>query len=233
MLFEDFVEQLNESPLEGIDAVCKKTRELLAQYEYETSEWSDSEHKILWEACSLINLTVEYNYFVLYPTLPMPTTNINRNCQELIEYINRIEEIIKSECLSLDIEKYKNLYSAQFNKAFAYEFSSGDLNRIQELIGELRIQITNFKDLDDKHRARLLSRLEKLQSELHKRVSDLDRFWGLIGDAGVVLGKFGTDAKPLVDRIVEISKIAWNTQARAEELPSDVSNPLIDNSSVL
>jgi hypothetical protein len=30
-------------------------------------------------------------------------------------------------------------------------------------------------------------------------MSNLDRLWGLIGEAGVALGKFGKDAKPLVD----------------------------------
>lgn len=73
----------------------------------------------------------------------------------------------------------------------------------------------------------LLLRLEKVQSEMHKKMSDLDRFWGLIGDAGVALGKFGTEAKPIVDRIREISEIVWRTQARAEELPSNTPLPLL------
>jgi hypothetical protein len=67
--------------------------------------------------------------------------------------------------------------------------------------------------------------LERLQTELHKRVSDLDRFWGLIGDAGVVLGKLGSDAKPIVDRIREVADIVWRTQSRAEELPSGTRLP--------
>jgi hypothetical protein len=74
-----------------------------------------------------------------------------------------------------------------------------------------------------------LKRLESLQAEMHKRVSDLDRFWGLIGDAGVVLGKFGKDAKPFVDRIRDIADIVWRTQSRAEELPSGTSSPLLEN----
>ena len=80
---------------------------------------------------------------------------------------------------------------------------------------------------EEDHKQRLLKRIEKLQAELHKKVSDLDKFWGLVGDAGVVLGKFGKDAKPLVDRITEIAKIVWQTQARAEELPSGTDMPLL------
>lgn len=77
----------------------------------------------------------------------------------------------------------------------------------------------------------ILKRLENLQSELHKRVSDLDRFWGLVGDAGVVLGKLGKDAKPIVDRVREVAEIAWKTQARTEELPSSSPNPMLGKDS--
>lgn len=62
---------------------------------------------------------------------------------------------------------------------------------------------------------------------MHKKMSDLDRFWGLVGDAGVVLGKFGDDAKPIIDRIRVIAQIVWRTQARAEELPSDAPMELL------
>jgi hypothetical protein len=57
----------------------------------------------------------------------------------------------------------------------------------------------------------------------------LDRLWGLIGDAGVVLGKFGESAKPIVDRIKEIAEIVWQTQSRAEELPSGTPIPLLQD----
>jgi len=63
-------------------------------------------------------------------------------------------------------------------------------------------------------------------------MSSLDKLWGLIGEAGVVLGKFGEDAKPFVDRIVEIAGITWRTQARAEELPSATPLPLLSNKKV-
>ena len=84
---------------------------------------------------------------------------------------------------------------------------------------------------DAKHKERLLKKLEALQQELHKKVSSLDKLWGLIGEAGVALGKFGKDAKPFVDRIREIAQITWRTQARAEELPSGTTLPLLTDRS--
>lgn len=54
----------------------------------------------------------------------------------------------------------------------------------------------------------------------------MDRPGDLVGDAGVAIGKLGENAKPIVDRIKEITEIAWRTQARAEELPSGSEYPL-------
>jgi hypothetical protein len=101
------------------------------------------------------------------------------------------------------------------------------LRRIQGLINEIRERIANNQELEADHKRRLLKKLENLQCELHKRVSDLDRFWGLLGDAGVVLGKLGNDAKPIVDRVKEIAQIVWRTQARTEELSTDSPNPML------
>ncbi|MFC1890318.1 hypothetical protein ACFL4G_11240 [Thermodesulfobacteriota bacterium] len=138
--------------------------------------------------------------------------------------------------LSLQLEKenskelfngFREKFRMQLNSGFFYEFSDGDLNRIQELINELRTEIQKSELFDANHKERILKRLESLQKELHKKVSSLDKFYGLIGDAGIALGKFGIDAKPFVDRVREISNIVWRTQARAEELPSGTSLPLL------
>ncbi len=54
-----------------------------------------------------------------------------------------------------------------------------------------------------------------MQSELHKKISDVDRYWGLVAEAGVVLGKLSKDSKPIVARIKELAEIIWTTQSRA------------------
>lgn len=74
-----------------------------------------------------------------------------------------------------------------------------------------------------------MKRLEGLQKEMHKKMSNLDKFWGLVGDAGVVLGKFGKDAKPFTDRIRDIMQIVWRTQSITEELPSDSRLAMLEN----
>ena len=124
-------------------------------------------------------------------------------------------------------EKYRALLETKFGMQFVYEFSEGDLKKMQSLIDELRNIIAESPLFEEDHKLRLLRRLEKLQTELHKKMSDLDRFWGFVGDAGVIIGKFGNDVKPIIDRINEIIKIVWSTQSRAEELPSNYPVPQI------
>ena len=101
-----------------------------------------------------------------------------------------------------------------------YTFSDSAYSRIQELINELRSEVTTSNALDEGHRRRLLRRLERLQQELHKSVSDIDRVWGLVGEAGVILGKFGEHTKPIVDRIRELADIVWKTVSAVEKLES-------------
>ena len=73
----------------------------------------------------------------------------------------------------------------------------------------------------------MLNKVESVQREIHKKITTLDKLWGLVGEAGVALGKFGKDAKPFVDRVREIAQITWRTQARVEELPSGTTLPLL------
>jgi hypothetical protein len=67
--------------------------------------------------------------------------------------------------------------------------------------------ISGTDAIPEKHKRRLLERLERMQRELHKKTSDFDRFWGFIGEVGIVVGKFGKDIKPFIDRVRELTEI--------------------------
>lgn len=152
-----------------------------------------------------------------------------------ISYIRKLFDEAYMWCLQAraqtKLEKLRNKFLGVLGEEFTCHFSDDEVSRLQVLINELREHIRKFKKIESGHKDRLLRRLEKLQSEVHKQVSDLDRFWGMVGDAGVVAKKLGEDAKPIVDRIREVANILWKAQAKAESLPSDASNPvLIDES---
>lgn len=225
---EEFIASVEENPIVGIVDACKILFDKLKEYET-GEEWNEREHELLWEGASFVRLIIEVNKLAIDIAFPQVKGDIQVNCGNLNEYLNSVKSYLEEHSIKLKIESYTSRYDTALKSSFAYEFSKGDLERIQTLVNELRGQITENESLEDGHKHRLLKRLEHLQTELHKRVSDLDRFWGLVGDAGVVLGKLGNDAKPIVDRIREVAEIVWKTQARAEELPSSSQNPMLEH----
>jgi hypothetical protein len=186
----------------------------------------------------IIVLIEEDTYFsdLNFPVQPRLGHDNTKNLKELARYVLQVKDLVQP-MIDDEIGNDKNnqLLKAistkkkELDKGFFYEFTKGDLNRIQVLVNELREEITASDLFEKKHQQRLLRRLEAMQSEMHKKMSDVDHIYGLIGDAGVVMGKLGKDAKPIVDRIKELTKITWNTQARAEELPSIDQNPLLEH----
>jgi len=222
--------KVNQTPLDYLTEAFKKMSFAKLQQKYP---------EVVELVAEVIANVEEESYFnhIQLPSLPEIGHDNTDNLKEFIQYVAFVREAIqpliddevgsnkRNEFLSAVDNKKKIL-----DKGFFYEFTDGDLARIQQILNELRGQIGESELFQEDHRRRLLRRLEALQSEIHKKMSDVDRIWGLVGDAGVAIGKFGKDAKPFVDRIRELSQIAWRTQARAEELPSSSVNPLLESS---
>jgi hypothetical protein len=166
-----------------------------------------------------------------FKTPPPITDDARHTIDNIKDYFQYLGKELDTQQTRTITEQRRTKYALLFSQGFHYEFSEGDLQRVQQLINELRTRITASKLFDEGHRVRVLQRLEKLQSELHQKMADLDKFWGLVGDAGIVLGKLGKDAKPFVDRIREIADIIWRTQTRSEALPSSAPFPQLEKPS--
>lgn len=226
MLFsDDFLHTLRTDPVQGTIDICQITRNQLTDDE---QGWSEHDYAILTETYVLLLELSEVNLLPVQVTFFGFNGNIEEDCRRIYNFLVSIEEECLSEASKLRLSSLRSHFKTSLGYGFCYEFSQGDIERIQLLINELRNHISTAINFEKDHQQRLLMRLEKLQSEVHKKVSDLDRFWGLIGDAGVVLGKIGNDAKPIVDRIREIADIVWRTQARSEELPSGTRPPMLE-----
>ena len=233
MLFdENFLENVKEEPIISIVNAIDRCFDTIS-YDNSSMGWSIQEYENLFETYPLI-LVILDSFDLEFNEKDIDFSgNMENDCQQMNRYLSNVNSQFKAKSSLIKLESMKNKFKKEFNQTFAYEFSQGDLDRIQLLINELREEIKKSNLFEIKHQERLLKRLEKLQAEMHKKMSDVDRFWGLIGDAGVVLGKFGKDSKPFVDRIREISDIVWRTQSRTEELPSNTPSPLIEAEAVI
>jgi hypothetical protein len=125
----------------------------------------------------------------------------------LVQKKSEAEKRIYARESTFHFERKSEEYRAMFSKTPVYEFSDVDFNRIQSLINELRDLIQKAVLIPKQHKDRLLKRLEAMQKELHKRTSDIDRFWGFIAEAGIVARKFGEDLQPINERVGELGRI--------------------------
>jgi hypothetical protein len=226
MLYNDeFIDTLKDDPVRGTIDLCDIAIDAINPEQ----GWEDNDFTVLLEAYSLLVEVIESKILPVNINYPSVNGGGQNECQKLWDFINEVRAICGKEEAKLRVSALRTRFKNSLGSGFIYEFSQGDLERVQALVSQLRDLIAATEHFEKEHQQRLLRRLEKLQSELHKKVSDLDRFWGLIGDAGVVLGKLGKDAKPIVDRIREVADIVWQTQSRAEELPSGTKLPQLEN----
>lgn len=148
--------------------------------------------------------------------------NILNAAEQVSTYIKEHREKQKYTQL---IEQTQAFFDTHLSDAFHYEFTDGDLKLLDKLLHEMRTVIDASLVFNDDHKWRLFKKLEALQKELRKKMTSLARFYDLIGDAGVALGRFGKEAKPFADLVEKVLGIAWRTQAKKEELPSDFQLP--------
>lgn len=223
MFTDQFIDNLPDDPHEAARALCREFLEYHSHLVYE-EETGDDHYLSYIQAHAVFQALVE-NY-ELPVNIPPLGKDRRSNVEAAKQLASSVSDLAESAYVATTVRTAKLKFSTKIGRTFQYEFSEGDLDKSQKLLNEIRDLITKSSFFEETHKQRLLSRLERVQSELHKKVSDLDRFWGLIGDAGVVLGKFGNDAKPIFDRIRDLTMLVWATQSRAEGLASNCPPPL-------
>lgn len=226
---QEILDQVKDDPLAGTIAACE-----FVETSFDPgSAWEPDDEELLFEIYGLISSLKEAKRIEYVADEPNIKAAFPSSCNQIFQFLNNVKEQLSAKLRTLTnqrkVDQFKRHFSLTINDAFGYEFTDGDLKRIRALINELRELITENTELDEEHKLRLLKRLEKMQSEIHKKVSDLNAFYGLAVEASVMLKKIGENAKPIVDRIKEITGISWNTQARAENLPSGTEPPMLEN----
>lgn len=214
MFDEEFVKQLPQDILVAQKIICDKFFEFR----------SDREDDIHFHLQAMAFAQVIVKVYSLGKSLYEPDIE-----DEDTYIISRVEDFfnvwqeeayerlaIKEQKATFEISKDK--FASMFGKGVFYEFSDDDFGRVQTLLNNLRELLTNSEDFEEDYRRRLLKKLEALQAELHKKMSDFDKFWGFFIDSGIALMKFWENAKPFRDDVKEICEIVSRTQARAENV---------------
>jgi hypothetical protein len=219
---ERIAKDLPKDPLKAAISLCEFIRE----------DWRERNSKKTWredmvETFALLSIWLEkFDLPILMPLPELPNNYQVVALERIHKWAEAFQEHLENTTRHSYLEKAVQSYKLHLGVGFSYQLTEGDRTRIQELITKLRQQIASSQVLGEDHKRRLLMRLEKLQRELHKRMSDYDRVYGLAIDGIILVQKFGDAVKPITELLREITKLFWISQTRAEELPGDSPLPL-------
>src|SRR5471030_1891373 len=132
MIFsEDFLEYLRSNPIDGAVKLVEIARDNLV---VDSPDWQNEDYPILLEAYALLMEVNESGLLSINLPLFDITGQKDRDCTA----INNLFEIVISHCVSessrLKIEYMRSHFRTALGAGFAYEFSQGDLTRLQDLI---------------------------------------------------------------------------------------------------
>jgi len=161
------------------------------------------------------------------------TTNRASNIANIVGYFNNINAELEPEVLARKIQNETiqaqkdaiQRYIAITGKGFVYEFSESDFDQIQKLINHLRELLKKCGELGERHRARLLERLEALQVELHRKMNSFEVIWGYCIEASFAIARIGDAAKEIRETIKQIVSIVTIVSSGAHQLPSNTQPP--------
>lgn len=206
---KDFLQNLSPDYLEAVVQLCAEFDQFASEASMPDGNYDSGYYQ------DFIEIAAIFESFAAFKgehiEFPEFGSNKESNMGVVTNVIYRLSEATHRELTERTTQstwKQKtNEYKALFNAEPVYEFSTDDYNRVQDIVDELRKMISASNLITPDHKRRLLRRLEAMQSELHKKTSDIDRFWGFVAEAGIVARKFGEDLKPITERVEELGKI--------------------------
>jgi len=205
-----FIQTLPKDNMLAIQAVCSEFKKIL------NAPITDGVDQIL-NGYALLEALNKARNLQLKLIEQLPSTDADA-VNLIIKFVTELQDTIKVEVRLLQAkEKYLQL----LNSGFYYEFSKGDIELIKQSIKELREKIQLSKEIDDDHKARILKRLNDLDSEINLKMTNLDKAYALIIEAQILVHKLGEVSQPYITLIRRIVNIAWRAEARAEGLSSD------------
>ena len=220
---DEFLDQLPQNPIYAGIEICKQYFQGYNAYE---------NNELIYPACiDALTLLKEFcKAHGLEFQFPALSAEKNNNCVTITNAIHSVGARLRQMATDSETKEAEKKafgrFASRFQTTLVYTFTDNDLFRVQTLINELRTAVMQLKGLEEGHKQRILKRIEQLQQEMHKRMTDLDRVWGFVAETGVLISKFGNDAKPIVDRVRELSDIVWKVVVVTENLKGNPLPPL-------
>lgn len=230
MFTEEFIKQLPDDPLKAAAQICDAFFSLVRSLRDRKTPFRDY-YNLCLEAFAFAEVFIEANGLDVATPHITADSPMQDNLDNIDALFQRWKDQTKEELTERDarntLENARAQYRNILGKGVIYEFSDEDFAEVQELLNRLREILTKSKDFEEEHRLRLLKKLEILQLELHKKMSNFDRFWGFFVDSSIALRKFWENVEPFREDVKEVMRIVCRTQARAENVQNFLPTGLL------
>jgi len=113
-------------------------------------------------------------------------------------------------------ESLEEHFAALLDENLGYDLPEQQLTQLRGFVTALQEKISSANAPCEHRRDRLLKRLEKLQSELHSKLSSLDRLYGTTMEVLVVAQTLGDKSKAVLDIAGKIFAIIWAVHSRKD-----------------
>lgn len=224
---DELLARINDEPIEVGLEICQHI-----QNKIRTST-ADSLANVLLEAGMILDRMIKSNLIKSKEELPAVAAGKPRRSAEFLNFITAVHRELQAVVERDKAIQFQEQIEQRLNRvitgSFVYELTEGDFKEVQDLLDQLRNAITSSPELKENHRLRLLKRLEKVQAELHKKLSTLDGLYCLAIEASIVAGTIGKNAEPIAKAAKAIAGITWRTHSHTEGLPSGATSPLLTN----
>lgn len=202
-----------ENPIAYLNEILKSIFRVLDSEYVRNNEGID--YFTLLESISFIN---QFCTRAKLPLIPLS----DEDAEHSIALYNTLRDYYKSLLIN-----NLNVHSNYLEKD-NYEFSNDEFATIEASINALKQDIRNAKILTEDHKDRLIEKVNKVQSELGKKMSSLDKTLGSLISIAKALGVAGKESKPAFDRINETINLISKVQDRGDNL-SSVENQISFN----
>ncbi len=189
-------------PFEQLEIVIEDVRQLNGG---SLSGTQDNSHalNIAADLFELYGKVIELSKLIGQPIAlldPSRSETVERACDRVLNQVQQLELFFRmakgSSSVLVDYESHLTRLSKE------------QVEEIEKHISDARQKIRASDAFEEKHKRRLLNRLEKLQAEINKKISDLDVMLAGVTEVTAVAGQSAGNLNPVVDLFKKIFTIA-------------------------
>jgi hypothetical protein len=133
-----------------------------------------------------------------------------------IDEIVRLFEVLRAHKI---VQEHDAASNTSITLLSYFELNDSNKTRVLILCSDMRKIVLASTDFDQSHKVRLSNRIAAMEAEINKPKGLFDVILGGVSDLGETLNKFGTEIKPLTDRMGEVLKITRSSTKEYDKLP--------------